>query len=982
MIGLIFAGSVIVISAAAASAASASAIPGLPILFRNAPVEAGSPGYLTRGNGYELRLGADRLELRMAGGARSTIRFAGAAPGAAPEAFGQPAARVNDYIGSRALWVTDAPAWREVRYRGVYPGIDLRFYGKDGAIEYDAIVNPGADPSRIAFDLDGGARARITSAGDLAIAIGSATVTWRRPLAYQEIGGRRIAVEASLVLKGRRAGFHLGKWDRRYTLTIDPTLTFSTFFGGTGNEVGRGIAVDASGNIYIAGATSSGDLPVTGTSNQPSYKGGSEYGAPSDAFVAKLNGAGTAVVYVTYLGGTNIDWATAIAVDSGGNAYVTGFTDSADFPVTSGAYQTHFGGDTGDGPSPTGDAFVTKFDPNGKLVWSTFLGGSQDDAAGAIALDAAGDVVVAGATVSSNFPTTPTGYQRSYGGGSGPFTVSPQGYVTINSGDAFVAKLDPTGAKLLASTYLGGSGDDVAASLAVDSQGNIWAGGATASSNFSVTSGAFQSKFGGASGDNLGAIFKLGDGFISEFSSDLSKLSYSTYLGGSLDDAVLSIAVDSTGAVFACGLTHSANFPVKGASPGTYHGPAQPPNQRPYMLGDGFVAKLLPAAGLIFAEYLGGKDDDAAAALALDAQGNVLVTGMTNSSDFPVTSDAMQAKFGGSGASPYDGVGDGFLTQVNGSTGAVMYSTFLGSTSWDAMAAIAVNASGSAYLLGYTASPTFVTTPGTVQTSLKAPGSGNADLAILRLSFGAAATGPTVGGVANSASYSTAAYSPGEIVTIFGTNMGPSAAVTAQIDSRTGRLATILSGAQVFFDGTPAPLIYVSATQSSAIIPYEVSGKASTVVTVSYNSATSAGMSLKLGAAAPGLFSLNQQGTGQGAIVNQDNTFNSATNPAPAGSFISIYGTGEGLLNPAGATGQLAPSAPPFPTFAGALSITVGGIPVATPAISYAGPVPGFVDGEFQINLQIPSNVSSGNQPVVVTIGGVSSLNSFTVAVK
>ncbi len=980
MRGLIFIGAMIAVGSTLASAASSGRVSGLPILFQQAaPDSAGGSSYLARGRGYSLRLGAVGLQLRSANGASTVIRFAGRVAGVAPEASGPPAARVNDYTGSRTRWVTDAPAWNEVRYRGVYPGIDLRFYGKDGAMEYDALVEPGADPSRIGFDFDGPAKMRMTPAGDLAIAVGSATVTWRKPMAYQEIDGRRVAVEASLVLKGHRAGFQIGKWDRRYSLTIDPTLTFSTLLGGSGNEVGRGIAVDASGNVYIAGATSSGDLPVTGSSSQPSYKGGSEYGAPSDAFVAKLNATGTAISYVTYLGGTNIDWATAIAVDSSGNAYVTGFTDSSDFPVTAGVYQAHFGGDMGDGNSPTGDAFVTKFDPTGKLVWSTYLGGGQDDTGSAIAFDSAGDVIVAGATVSSNFPTSPSGYQTRYGGGSGPFTVSPQGYVTINSGDAFLAKLDPTGAKLLAGTYLGGSGDDAAASLAVDAQGNIWAAGATASSNFSVTSGAFQSKFGGVSGDNLQAIFKLGDGFISEFSSDLSKLSYSTYLGGSLDDAVLSIAVDSTGAVFACGLTHSANFPVKGASAGIYHGPAQPPNQRPYMLGDGFVAKLVPASGLVFAQYLGGRDDDAAAALALDSQGNVFLTGVTNSSDFPVTSDALQAKFGGSGASPYDGIGDGFLTQINGSTGAVMYSTFLGSTTWDAMAAVAVSSSGSVYLLGYTASPNFVTTPGVVQASLKAPASGNADLAIMRFSF-ASATAPSVGGVANSASYSTAVYSPGEIVTIFGANIGPATVTTAQIDSRTGRIATTLGGVQVLFDGTPAPLVYVSATQSSAIIPYEVLGKSSTVMTVSYNGATSPGVSLKLGSAAPGLFSLNQQGTGQGAIVNQDNTFNSTSNPAPVGTYISIYGTGEGPLSPAGATGQLAPSAPPFPTFAGSLSVTVAGIFASN--VAYAGPVPGFVDGEFQINLQIPPGVPSGNQPVVVIIGGVSSLSNFTVAVK
>jgi uncharacterized protein (TIGR03437 family) len=310
-----------------------------------------------------------------------------------------------------------------------------------------------------------------------------------------------------------------------------------------------------------------------------------------------------------------------------------------------------------------------------------------------------------------------------------------------------------------------------------------------------------------------------------------------------------------------------------------------------------------------------------------------------------------------------------------------MYSTFLGSSWWDAMGAIAVGANGSAYLLGYSASANFPTTAGVVQPALKAPNTGNADLVIMRFNF-ASAAGPSVGGVANSASYATAVYSPGEIVTIFGQNMGPSGVVTAAIDPRTGGIATTLSGAQVFFDGTAAPLIYVSATQSSAIIPYEVAGKSSTIMTVSYGGGTSPGVLLKVGAAAPGLFSLNQQGTAQGAIVNQDNTFNSSTNPAAAGTYIAIYGTGEGLLNPPGSTGKLAPGTPPFPTFANPVSITVGGVPVPASAIIYAGPVPGFVEGEFQINLQIPAGVPSGNQPLVMTIAGTSSLGNYTVAVK
>jgi uncharacterized protein (TIGR03437 family) len=961
--------------------------PRLPVLFeRNTGESAAAFPILARGKGYALLLGRSQIQLRRPGAGPATIRFTGASPNAAAELMVPSTTIVNDYTEARKHWVSGAATWQEAQYRELYPGIDLLFYssnnsGNNSELEYDARIRPGADPGRIAFTCEGERPPRIAPSGDLTIPLGSGTVTWRKPVAYQTIGDRRVPVNVQFAVHGRRIGFSARGWDKRYPLVIDPTLNFSTYLGGSGSDFSRAIGVDSFGNIYLAGITSSGDLPVTAASFQSAYKGGSAYGAPGDAFVAKLNPTATALIYITYLGGTGIDWALGVAADNSGNAYVTGFTDSTDFPVTTGAYQTKFGGDSGDGPAPTGDGFAAKFDPSGKLLWSTYLGGAQDDAGGEIAVDSSGNVIVAGATVSSNFPVTTGAFQAKYGGGNGPITVSSQGYVIINSGDGFVAKLDPTGSKLLASTFLGGSGDDAIAALALDSQGNIWVGGATASANFPVSANAFQSRFGGKSSDALQAIVQLGDGFISEFSADLTKLTYSTYLGGSNDDAITGIAIDSSGAIFACGFTQSANFPVKGPTAGAYHGPAAPANERPFLLGDVFVAKLTTAGGLVFSEYIGGKLDDAAAGMVLDNQGNPIVMGLTNSSDFPVTPDAFQPNYGGVGPPPYDDYGDGFLMQLNGSTGATLYSTFIGGGDSDALAGIAQSASGFTYLVGDTFSTNFPVTPGTIQTAKNSKVSGTADSIVMRFSF-ATQTLPTIGGVANGASYSTSSYSPGEIVTVFGQNMGPAQAVTAQIDPKTGRIATTLAGAQVLFDGVPAPLVYVLATQSSALIPYEVAGKSSTQMTVSYNNVVSAPVTLKLGAAAPGLFAANQQGTAQGAIVNQDATFNSASNPAPAGTYIALYGTGEGLLNPPGATGQLAPTAPPFPTFAGAISVTIGGVTVPSSAIAYAGPVPGFVEGEFQLNVQIPAGVASGNQAVVVTIGGVASQSNLTVAVK
>jgi uncharacterized protein (TIGR03437 family) len=962
-------------------AASAPAMSSrIPVLFeRNTGENASAFPFLARDKGYALLLGRDRLQLRLRG-AVTTIRFAGANANAAQDLLAPSATLLNDYTGPREHWVSGAPTWQQAQYRGLYDGIDLLFYGKNGELEYDARLKPGADPDRIAFACDCGPALRITEAGDLTIPLGAGTVTWRKPIAYQTIGDRRVAVDARFTLHDGRIGFGVRKWDRRYPLVIDPTLVFSTYLGGSGSDFARAIAVDSAGNVYMAGATSSGNLPVTAASYQSSYKGGSDYGAPSDAFVAKLNPTATALTYITYLGGTGVDWALGVTTDSAGDTYVTGFTDSSDFPVTAGAYQTKFGGDSGDGPVPTGDAFATKFDPTGKLLWSTYLGGSMDDLGSQIAVDSSGNVIVTGATVSPNFPVTAGAFQARYGGGMTP-VVSTQGYFTIDSGDGFVAKLNSTGSALLASTYLGGSGNDAIAALTLDSQGNIWVGGATASPNFPVSANAFQSRFGGASSQNLQAVVQLGDGFIAELNAGLTALEYSTYLGGSNDDAVTGIGIDSTGAIFACGFTQSANFPVKGASAGSYQGPATPQNQQPFLLGDAFVAKLTVAGGLTFSEFLGGSLDDAAAGMVLDSQGNPIVMGVTNSSNFPVTANAFQPAFGGEGPPPYNDYGDGFLLQVSGSTGALLYSTYIGGSNSDAIAGIAQSASGFTYLVGNTFSTNFPVTAGVLQKTLNTAISGTSDTVIMEFSL-AAQNLPTIGGVSNGASYATAAYSPGEIVTIFGQNMGPALVVTAAINPSTGGLATTLSGTQVLFDGVPAPLVYVLATQSSAVIPYGVSGISSTQLTVSYNGVVSAPTTLKLAATAPGLFAANQQGSGPGAILNQNGSANSASNPAASSTYITLFGTGEGLLNPAGVTGQLAPTAPPFPTFAGAVSVTIGGVAVPSSGIYYAGPVPGFVEGLFQMDVLIPAGVPSGNQPVIVTIGGVPSQSNLTVAIQ
>jgi len=411
---------------------------------------------------------------------------------------------------------------------------------------------------------------------------------------------------------------------------------YSTYLGGNGQDVGFGIAVDSSGNAYVTGQTFSNNFPITPgafqTSPGPLGNGGS-------VFVTKLNPMGSALIYSTYLGGFGFQEGLGIAVDAAGNAYVAGRTNSLNFPTTPGAFQPNFGGC----PELTcfENAFVTKLNPTGSaLVYSTYLGGTKNDEATGIALDAAGNAYVTGRTDSSDFPTSPGAYQTTFSG------------VLSVYGDAFVVKLDPTGSALIYSTFLGGSGDDIAYGIALDSSGNAYVVGATASTDFPTTPGAFQTTFGGGETD----------AFVTKVNPLGSALVYSTYLGGSDRDEGYGIAVDGLPSpnAYLTGATRSTDFPV---IPGAI---------QPAFAGgtgfDVFVTKLDPTgSALIYSTYLGGPDVDYGKAIAVDAlpNPNAYVTGTTASTTFPTTPGAFQTSFGGGPpGSPYDA----FVAQVTEAT--------------------------------------------------------------------------------------------------------------------------------------------------------------------------------------------------------------------------------------------------------------------------------------------------------------------------
>ncbi|HEX3743155.1 MAG TPA: SBBP repeat-containing protein [Bryobacteraceae bacterium] len=413
-----------------------AAVPGVQTALLRAPlafeksadgamVARQGPYSLTVANGRTTVTVADRKQGRAAS---VTTTLAGASSNSQPEGQDPLAAKVNYFLGADpAGWRTGAPLFTRAVEHGVYHGIDLMFHGENGALEYDFLVRPGANASRIALDISGASAVRIDSDGALVIATAAGEIRWKKPEVYQMTDGRRESVAGAFALRGKRVSFALGQYDRARELVIDPTLSYATYIGGNDNEGGRGVAVDGSGNIYVAGFSFSMNLATTSGAFQTAWHGGNSYGdVGGDAFVAKYTPAG-ALAYLTFLGGSADDSATAIAVDSQGNAYVTGFAASSNFPTVNGSAQTKFGGaGTGGYFIAFGDAFISKLNPSGSaLVYSTFLGGKDDDEGASIAVDSSGNAYVVGATLSSNFPPSMLRRLRTAARAAAPLLSAP-----------------------------------------------------------------------------------------------------------------------------------------------------------------------------------------------------------------------------------------------------------------------------------------------------------------------------------------------------------------------------------------------------------------------------------------------------------------------------------------------------------------------------------------------------------------------------
>jgi uncharacterized protein (TIGR03437 family) len=897
--------------------------------------------YLARGAGYAIALKQSGATIGLAGSSPVSLRFNGTSPAVQTIEENALPGKVNYFIGSDPRkWQRNVPTYGSVRYAGLYPGIDLVYYGQQGKLEFDFRLSPGADASKIRIELTGDTTPRIDSNGDLVVG----GFRQHKPVSYQDLPEGRRVVESAYVATGRNEfSIRLGAYDKAFPLVIDPVLTYATFVGGNANDGIASIKADASGNLYVAGFTSSANFPSKsgvqtkyGGTNSPYLQ--MQFG---DAFVAKLNPAGTAVLYSTYIGGSGDDFAASLAVDSAGNAYVVGATQSTNFPVTSGAVQrTYKGFSTDDnGFYDTGDGFALKLNATGDtLVYATYLGGSMNDAALGVAVDSAGDAIVVGGTNSTDFPTT-----------KGAISSTFQGAADVGSavaGDAFVTVLNPAGSAFVFSTFLGGRGHDGARGVAVDAQGNIYVCGLTSSNNFPTTTGALQTNF-----QNSGIPDSFGNatrhGFVTKISAQGS-LVYSTFLGGESMDAAAAVAVDSSGAAYVTGTTTSTKFPTTaGALATSYKGRGTAGSFGDIYYGDAFITKLNPAgSSAVYSTYLGGKGDDAGADIAVDASGSAYVTGLTLSTDFPVSQDALQTALGGQGLAPNPGLGfgselprnsgDAFLTKL-GPSGSLVYSSYFGGDKDDAGLAVAVDSAGNAYVGGITLSAGLKTTSGVLQASFG----------------GLASAGPRGDGFAAKFSFgSTGGSAPAKINLVPGFSGTGTAGSTlstplkVEVVDATG---ADVAGVTVSFSATGAQVNPASAITDSH-------GQASTTVTLASTAgsgAVTASIAGGISVSAPLTITAPVAGPVVQTLVNAA-SFQTAVAP---GSLITL------LVSSVPPPDIFTTTIVPLPTNMKGFRILVNGS--AIPMYSMAS-----YNGQALLNAQLPYEVAAGTASVAVEYNG------------
>ncbi len=553
----------------------------------------------------------------------------------------------NFLTGSAGSWHVNVPTFSALEYRSLYPGVTLRYTGVISTLKSEFVVEPGGDPGSIRMQYTGHGRVDLSAKGELILTEGVSVLTEEAPFAYQLIDGRRVVVPAAYLVHGNVIRVSVGGYDPRQTLIIDPIISYSSYFGGSGTTSIQGVAVDSTGEAYIAGWTTSPHLPTEGAVQ-------AQMVGSTNAFIAKLDLANGTLVYATFLGGSTDDRAMAIAIDKNGEAYVTGVTQSADFPLLNPMSSNLAAG---------GSAFVSKLSASGdSLIYSTFLGGTRYDAASAIAVDSTANAVVVGTTESQDFPIL-NAVQSSL----------------LGAQNTFVTKLSSAG-NLEYSTYYGGHGSDEALAVTIDGLGNALFTGKTTSPDWPIVNTAAH---GQANSANV---------FVTKFSATGSVVYSSTFGGPTATIPVqqgTGIVTDAAGNAYVTGVTSSPAFETT---------PASLEPSAPGILGlniHSFVLKLDPTANVIYSTYLGGSGDDLATSIVLDGAANTYIVGCTSSWDFPVVNGVQATLVGTYNA---------FVFSTNDTGNAVLLSTYVGGTGSDCATAAALDAFGNIVIVGSTSS--------------------------------------------------------------------------------------------------------------------------------------------------------------------------------------------------------------------------------------------------------------------------------------
>jgi hypothetical protein len=756
--------------------------------------------FLARGAGYGLFLTADHAVLTLRSSQKSSIvrmRLAGGNPAATVTGASLLPGKSNYFIGNDpSKWRRNIPQFARVRYQDVYPGVDLAYYGNQGQLEYDFEVAPGADPSQIALRFQGPEKANLDGDGNLLLASASGQVTLKAPHIYQVLEAEERTVAGHFVLRqGGDIGFDVGPYDRGRALVIDPVLTYSTYFGGTGNEACSGfagvviagvtsppsgcpaVAIDASANIYLAGATASADFPIVpaATAAPPAFQ--PTLAMPPDVFVAKLNAAGSAIIFSTFLGGNGAETTAGVAADSAFNVVVAGTTTSTNFPTTAAsAFQAT--------PASAGaHAFVSELSPSGEeLVYSTYLSGNGTESARGMALDSRNKIYVIGATTSTNQPNATSSF---------PATVGAIQVASLGTSQFFVSKVDPAlvGFSSLAySTYFGGGNPvnvnelTLGGGISVDANSNVYITGGTSflhtgspATDFPILN-AYQGCLDTpppvtppTTTPNCSTTVTGTDAFVAKINPAASagaQLLYSTYLGGTGDDVGYGIAVDSGLSAYVTGSTDSTNFTLPTgvtAFQGTNKG-----------LTDAFVGKFgTPCTGttcttttvpLTYFSYLGGSQNDVGLAISVDSLQGARIAGWTTSTDFPVPNNPVQAAL----KVPVDGFVSRIDTTAGSSISLGHYGTYLGGTGSDFATSIAADTQGNSYVAGETAATDFPTTADAIQPGLAGGAGSDAFLAKLGPKINLAmveTVSPSPVGVGNDVTFTYTITNNGDLTT-------------------------------------------------------------------------------------------------------------------------------------------------------------------------------------------------------------------------